>query len=102
MRIWKSPWGEHIDLDHVQAVRPVYFEDRMGRGGYYAGFSIQYILQDKPVFREWEPSELGLYRLDSATAESQMVAAVERRFHAPLIKAWEKENACATRQNVQP
>ena len=49
MRLYKTFWGLTIDLDHVQAISDARFIDRMGYGGYFAGFDIHFILQDKPL-----------------------------------------------------
>lgn len=46
--IFKMPNGRHIDLSHILEVSPAYFIDKMGHGGYFVGFSITYMLMDKP------------------------------------------------------
>jgi len=47
--IYKMFTGNHIDLSKVVDISAPWFEDRMGRGGYYAGFDITFQLMDNPV-----------------------------------------------------
>lgn len=49
MRIYKTFWGAHIDLDHILWISDAQFVDRMGNGGYFVAFEIQFMLQDKPL-----------------------------------------------------
>lgn len=45
--IYKTPWGLHIDLDHLQMVGEPHYMNRMGRGGLYVGVNLRFALQDK-------------------------------------------------------
>lgn len=98
MRIWKSPWGEHIDLDHILGVGPVWFQENMGLVT-FAGFNIEFMLRDGPVIRKWDSENLGVdywdlvekQRAATAVIASQMMAAVEEKFRSKLLFAWKKE-----------
>jgi hypothetical protein len=46
--------GTHVDLDHILTVSPAYFDDRMGSGGYFVAFHIQFILRDRPIVFDYE------------------------------------------------
>jgi hypothetical protein len=56
--IVRAFWGAHIDLSKIVQVSDVYFSNRMGRGGYYCGFTIHCQLVDKPITIEYEVREL--------------------------------------------
>jgi hypothetical protein len=47
--IYKTPWGLHIDLDHLQAVSDTRFVDRMGSGGFFVEADLWFALRDKPI-----------------------------------------------------
>ena len=48
--IFKTRFGTHIDLSHILSISDAYFVDRMGSGGYFVEFQIQFILRDSPIF----------------------------------------------------
>lgn len=52
--IYKTPFGTHIDLARILEIGDAVFIDRMGSGGYFVGFYIQYQLRDEPVWYEFE------------------------------------------------
>ena len=47
--IYKTFYGSHIDISKIISISDVYFEDNMGRGGYFVGFSMSFQLMDKPL-----------------------------------------------------
>lgn len=51
--------NRHVDLSHIQSVGPAYFNNLMGSGGWFVGFSIDFILRDKPVHYEWQAGDFG-------------------------------------------
>lgn len=51
--------NRHVDLAHIQTVGPAYFNNLMGSGGWFVGFSIDFMLQDKPRHYEWRAEEFG-------------------------------------------
>lgn len=57
--IYKMFNGHHIDLSHILEISPAVFIDRMGCGGYYVGFYIQFILRDAPIWYEFNLSHAG-------------------------------------------
>ncbi len=48
--IYKTFYGNHIDLSKLVGVSEAYFIDRMGWGGYFVGFDMQFQLMDNPIF----------------------------------------------------
>lgn len=50
--IYKAFIGKHIDLSKIVAIGDACFLDRMGRGGWYVGFSIDCQLLDHPLTYE--------------------------------------------------
>jgi len=46
--IYKLWTGQYIDLNHILMISDAYFIDRMGNGGWFRGFSIQFMFMDKP------------------------------------------------------
>ncbi|QIG70740.1 hypothetical protein EVB91_189 [Rhizobium phage RHph_I1_18] len=49
MRPYKLFNGHHVDLDHILTVSQAYFDDQMGHGGYFVGFSIQFMFRNEPI-----------------------------------------------------
>lgn len=51
--------GRHVDLSHILTVSEAYFDDRMGSGGWFVGFSIQFALVDNPTHYTWQAEDCG-------------------------------------------
>ena len=47
--IYKTWFNEHIDLSHILTISDPVFVNRMGYGGLFVEFSIEFILRDKPI-----------------------------------------------------
>jgi hypothetical protein len=51
--------NRHVDLAHIQSVGEARFFNRMGSGGWFCGFDIDFLLQDMPRRYEWPAEECG-------------------------------------------
>lgn len=49
--------GKHIDLDRILDISPAIFIDRMGYGGHFVGFSIQFQLRDDAIWYEYSAAQ---------------------------------------------
>lgn len=47
--IYKTFYGKYIDLDRLVSVSEASFEDRMGHGGYFVSFEMQFQLMEQPL-----------------------------------------------------
>lgn len=47
--IYKTWFNQHIDLSHILTISDPVFVNRMGHGGLFVEFSIEYILRDNPI-----------------------------------------------------
>ena len=47
--IYKTWFNEHIDLSHILTISDAVFINRMGHGGLFVEFSIEFILRDSPI-----------------------------------------------------
>lgn len=52
--IYKTWFNEHIDLSHILSISDALFVDKMGCGGLYIEFSIEFILRDKPIIYSFD------------------------------------------------
>ena len=52
--IYKTFFGSHIDLSKLVSISNAQFIDRMGSGGYYVGFHMDFQLLDRPLVKEFE------------------------------------------------
>lgn len=51
--------NRHVDLAHISSVGEAQFIDRMGHGGWFCGFDIDFFLHDTPRRYEWMAEECG-------------------------------------------
>ena len=47
--IYKTWFNEHIDLSHILTISDPAFVNRMGYGGLFVEFSIEFILRDRSI-----------------------------------------------------
>lgn len=52
--IYKMFDGRHIDLSKIVEVTPAYFDDRMGSGGWFVGFTMLFQLRDIRATYEYD------------------------------------------------
>ena len=58
--IYKTWFNEHIDLSHILTISDAVFINRMGHGGLFVEFSIEFILRDSPITYSFD-SQLDLH-----------------------------------------
>ena len=52
--IYKTFFGSYIDLSKLVSISNAYFIDRMGSGGYYVGFHMDFQLMDRSLVKEFK------------------------------------------------
>ena len=52
--IYKTWFGQHIDLSKIVSISDAYWIDRMGSGGWFVGFHMEVQLRDKPLCFEFD------------------------------------------------
>ena len=83
--IYKAFIGKHIDLSKIVAIGDACFLDRMGRGGWYVGFSIDCQLLDHPLTyeRRLTSEEYKFFKPDDEVAYRHLMT-IDYRHHMVL------------------
>lgn len=115
MRPFKIPGRDRwVDLDAVQEIREPYFDDQMGRGGFWVKISYRLAFQDQPVEiwdqvawkfsadsrhnlldpapADWRPppdhTEGSQFRIPYLGAEPEDLVKMRREVFVPFWEAW--------------
>lgn len=88
--IHKTWFNQHIDLSHILSISDAVFHDRMGYGGFYVEFNIEFILRDKPITYSFETQKdlrMGFNAHAYDEFKSQAVELVQNNINN-LIVEW--------------